>query len=160
MFLLLLVTLDLLLPLLLPTVFAFAGLLDLSLTLLFPTLLLLARTLNLFRAPILLLPTLLSFAGLLDLPLSLLFPALLTFGAVLLLLLASLFVPLLLLDLLFVPAIFLCGPASFAFLLPLLARRLVFLSPLFSAAASALTVREITCSDQRGGDSKRQPDLF
>ena len=144
---------------------------DLPLTLLFPTLLLLARALNLFLAAILLLPTLLSFAGLLDLPLALLFPTLLTFGAALLLFLASLLVALLLLDLLFVPWALLFVAAGFAFLLPLLARRLVlllplfarglvFLSPLFSAAASALRIREITCSDQRGGDSKRQPDLF
>jgi len=152
------------LPLLLPTVFTFAGLLDLPLTLLFPTLLLLARALNLFLAAILLLPTLLPFAGLLDLALSLLFPTLLTFGAVLLLFLTALFVTLLLLDLLFVAAAFLLVATSFALsfalLLPLLARRLVLLSPLFSAAASALRIREITCSDQRGGDSKRQPDLF
>jgi hypothetical protein len=89
---------------------------------------------------------------------------LLTFGAVLLLLLTALFVALLLLDRLVVPAVFLFVPTSlalsFALLLPLLARRLVLLSPLFSAAASALRIREITCSDQRGGDSKRQPDLF
>ena len=95
----------------------------------------------------------LAFARLLDLLLSLLFPTLLTFSAVLLLFLTSLHGALLLLLALrlFVPAAFAFIAASFALLLPLLALGLVFLPPLFSPTASALSISEITCSDQRGG---------
>ena len=68
-------------------------------------------------------------------------------------LLTALLRALLLLDLLFVAA-------RFALLLPLLARGLVFLTPLFSPAPSALSIREITCASQRTGYRKRQPNLF
>jgi len=148
-------------------------LLDLLLALLFPTLLLFARALNLFLTAILLFPALLTPLRTLDLLLSLLFPTLLAFSAVLLLLLNLLVVPagfalLLTLDLLFAPASFalllrldlLFVPAGFALLLALRALGLVLLPPLFSAAASALSIREITCTHQRGGYRKRQPDLF
>jgi hypothetical protein len=50
--------------------------------------------------------------------------------------------------------------ASLAFLLALFARGLVFLTPLFTAASSALRVREITCSEQRRAYRKGQSDLF
>ena len=127
---------------------------DLFAPLIFPTLLLLSRALDLFLTALrLLLPPLLPFLRPLDLLLSLLFIALLPLGAVLWLFLTSLFDALLPLGLLLVPT-------SFAFLLSLFARRLVFLTPLFSPAPSALSVREITCSHQRGGYSKRQSDLF
>jgi hypothetical protein len=71
-----------------------------------------------------------------------------------------LFPTLLLLNLLFVPASFLFVSASFAFLPALFARSLVFLTPLFSPAPSALSISEIACSQQRGGHRKRQPELF
>ncbi len=108
----------------------------------------------------LILPALLSFARAIDLLLTLLLPTLLTLGAVLLLFLTALFRALLLLDLLFISASFLFVAARFALLLPLLARGLVFLTPLFSPAPSALSIREITCARQRGGYRKRQPNLF
>ena len=50
--------------------------------------------------------------------------------------------------------------ARLAFLPALFARGLVFLTPLFSPATSALSIREITCSQQRGADRKRPSDLF
>jgi len=96
----------------------------------------------------------------------------LSFRAVLLLLLTALFVTLLLLgltlglallllNLLIVPAsLRLIIPTRRALLLPLLTVGLVLLPPLFPAAASALGIREITCAHQRGGNRKRQPNLF
>jgi hypothetical protein len=125
----------------------------LILALLFPALLLFPRAVDLFLTARLLLPTLLSLLRLTNLILALLFPTLLPFGAVLLLFLASLFRALLPLTLLFVPA-------SLAFLLSLFACCLVFLTPLLTAASSALRIRQITCSEQRGAYRKGQSDLL
>ena len=120
--------------------------------------LLFLRALNLLGAAVrVLFPTLLPLARALDLLLSLLFPTLLAFGAVLLLFLAALLRTLLLLRLLLLPL-------RFAFLPPLVAARpacgLVLLTPLVTAASSALSTCEVACAKQQGGYRKRQSNLF
>jgi len=150
----------------------------LILALLLPALLLFTRTIDLFLAAIALLVALLAFTRAINLLLSLLFPTLLALAAVLLLFLTALFPTLLLLSLaLLLPGLrlllrgltllllgltllLLFVAARVALLPALVARGLVLLTPLFSPASSALSIREITCSRQRGGDRKRQPDLF
>ncbi len=134
---------DLLLPLLFPTLLPFSRLLNLLLTSLVGTLSLLP----------LLFPALLSFLRLLDLPLSLLFPTLLPFGAVLLLFLTALLPALLLLRLLLLPSRVTLLPA-------LLATGLIFLPPLVAATSSALGACKVTCSQQRGGYRKRKANPF
>ena len=156
-----LLTLDLLLlTLLLPALFTFTRLLDLSLSLLFPALLLFAGAINLFLAAPALLPAFLAFLRTLDLLLALLFPTLLAFRAVLLLFLTALDLTLWLLGLALLLLALLFGSARLSFLPALFARGLVFLTPLFSPAPPALSIREITCSEQRGGYRKRQSNLF
>lgn len=121
--------------------------------LVFETFLPFARAIYLLLAASTLLPALLLFLRTLDLLLSLLLPTLLPFGAVLLLVLATLFRPLLLLRLLLLPL-------RFAFLPSLVASGLVFLTPLLTAASSALGIREVACPQQRGCYRKRQSNLF
>jgi hypothetical protein len=127
----LLLALDLLLTLLLPTLFPLARLLDLLLTLLFPTLLALTGSFYLLLTAILLLPTFLALAGSFYLLLTSFLPALLALGAVLL-----------------------------ALLLALLAGGLIFLTPLFAPAASALCISQAGCPKQGGDYRKRQTCVF
>jgi len=105
---------------LLPAIFALAGLLDLLLSLLLVALLLLLLAL--------LFPTLLTFLAALLLLLALLFPALLPFLAVLLLL-----------CLLFVTTVL-------SFLLSLLACSLIFLASLLTTTPSSLRIGDVACS--------------
>lgn len=136
----------------LPTLFAFLRPLNLLLALRYVALRLLLLLSPLF-------PTLLPFLALALLLLATLFPTLLSFLTITLLLLPALFPTLLLLHLLLAAllglyrlAFILAGfSAALSFLLSLLARSLIFLPPLLTAATPALRIREIACAEQQGG---------